>query len=58
MEQVEPTRLLDGLIATWGSEIVEFKQANLRRKGRICNTGSGGHPAWKLAERKRAPAYT
>ncbi|MBU2832105.1 RNA-binding domain-containing protein [Acidithiobacillus ferriphilus] len=23
---------------------------NLRRKGRICNTGSRGHPIWKIAE--------
>ena len=23
---------------------------NLRRKGRIRNTGSRGHPVWKLAE--------
>jgi ATP-dependent DNA helicase RecG len=28
MDQVELTRLLDGLIATWENEVVEFKQAN------------------------------
>lgn len=50
MEHVELTRLLDGLIATWENEVVDFKQANLRRKERICNTGNRWHPAWKLAE--------
>lgn len=28
MDQVELTQLLDGMIATWENEVVEFKQAN------------------------------
>lgn len=50
---------INGLLMGKLSDALDDKQkdnkianllTNLRRKGRICNTGSRGHPVWKLAE--------
>lgn len=43
-------KLSDALTAEQKDDKIGNLLTKLRRKGRICNTGSRGHPIWKLAE--------
>lgn len=43
-------KLSDALSAEQKDDKIGNLLTKLRRKGRICNTGSRGHPIWKLAE--------
>ncbi len=43
-------KLSDALTGEQKDNKIANQLTKLRRKGRICNTGSRGHPIWKIAE--------